>query len=1150
MMTDNAEEVPKLKLKHGSFQALFTLDGLRALDAEFLADLATYAPSIAMQLDDYRQNAHWPDKVQSDFIISLAPHLEDFIAKLFNIESSVKGQHQSVQKLDPIFEFKKHYVQTYAKRLAHQPPELVMFPVLTDWLLEQTHLSSLHDLVHHELCIATYGTSLLEAPKDNQESIDKLVAWCFLLMQVPEGEKITKNWVSFRLPQKRNYENLVSVKPVVDDPYQRLEGPLETMRTRDGFKLTDERMTEKEVLSEIHYCVYCHKNSGDFCSRGFPVKKNKPELGLKVNPTNEILTGCPLEEKISEMHVLKKSGFAIGALATIMIDNPMCAATGHRICNDCMKACIYQKQEPVNIPQVETGVLTDVLSLPWGVEIYDLLMRWNPLRREQYLPKSYNAMKVLIMGMGPAGFTLAHHLLMEGCAVVGADGLKIEPLPQRLLEKPIRDFSSIQEPLDDRVMAGFGGVAEYGITVRWDKNFLKLIYLSLARRQHFQVIGNVRFGGTITIEKAWSLGFDHVAVAVGAGLPRELAIPNSLAPGMRQANDFLMALQLTGAVKKSSLASLQVRLPAVVIGGGLTGIDTATEVQAYYVVQVEKVHQRYHLLKNHMGEEALRQSFDAHSLSIIDEYLAHAEAILNERVAAQQEQRPLDLNTLIRSWGGVTVAYRKSMQESPAYKRNHEEIIKALEEGIYYAEGLEPRQVLLDEHGVAKALSCLWRIQDESGDWRYSDEEQTLPAKSIFVATGAKPNIAYGFEHRDTFEREGMNYKRYQDDDKTLIPVTSGEHIKEKTLGIFTSYNKEDNRVSFIGDTHPIFHGSVVKAIASAKFSYPKIMRTLEKRINFNQEDDYQQFRQHIQSAFNAHVVSVIRLTDSVIEVTVHAPLAAKQFQPGQFYRLQNFERYAQQVGQTSLQTEGVSALGVKQSLSTEELQFYITETGVSSRLLSMFKPGDLIALMGPTGAKTIFSSDTKKVLVIGDGLAIPYLLSIASSLAEAGTQVHAIIQEECPYAEDRLKDFVQALSFINDQTELTNYVINDSRFELTQYDQIHVIGPTRLLKAISNARVNAWKDVLKPEVKFTAAVYGPMQCMLKGVCAQCLQWQIDPVTGKRTKAVYACSWQHQPMDIVDIGNVDERLSQNKAQETLTGLWLDYLIEQHDIAKV
>ena len=67
------------------------------------------------------------------------------------------------------------------------------------------------------------------------------------------------------------------------------------------------------------------------------------------------------------------------------------------------------------------------------------------------------------------------------------------------------------------------------------------------------------------------------------------------------------------------------------------------------------------------------------------------------------------------------------------------------------------------------------------------------------------------------------------------------------------------------------------------------------------------------------------------------------------------------------------------------------------------------------------------------------------------------------------------------------------------------------------------------------------MQCMLKGVCAQCLQWQIDPKTGLRTKAVYACSWQHQPMEKVDIHNLNERLGQNRAQEILTNLWLDYL---------
>ena len=75
----------------------------------------------------------------------------------------------------------------------------------------------------------------------------------------------------------------------------------------------------------------------------------------------------------------------------------------------------------------------------------------------------------------------------------------------------------LYEALDERVMAGFGGVAEYGITVRWDKNFLKIVRLLLERRSGFALFGGIRFGGTLTVDEAFAMGFDHVALAVGAG---------------------------------------------------------------------------------------------------------------------------------------------------------------------------------------------------------------------------------------------------------------------------------------------------------------------------------------------------------------------------------------------------------------------------------------------------------------------------------------------------------------------------------------------------------------------------------------------------------------------------------------------------------
>ena len=69
----------------------------------------------------------------------------------------------------------------------------------------------------------------------------------------------------------------------------------------------------------------------------------------------------------------------------------------------------------------------------------------------------------------------------------------------------------------------------------------------------------------------------------------------------------------------------------VVIGGGLTAIDTATESLAYYVRQVEKFAARYRTLVAERGEAAVRAAWNAEEAGIADEFLAHAAAIAAER---------------------------------------------------------------------------------------------------------------------------------------------------------------------------------------------------------------------------------------------------------------------------------------------------------------------------------------------------------------------------------------------------------------------------------------------------------------------------------------------------------------------------------------
>ncbi|MEO5573198.1 MAG: FAD-dependent oxidoreductase, partial [Gammaproteobacteria bacterium] len=958
----------------------------------------------------------------------------------------------------------------------------------------------------------------------------------------------------------------------------RMEGLPEHRRRRDGFVLTDPRMDIRAVQDQVHYCIYCHDHDGDFCSKGFPEKKGKPEYGLKVNPLGVSLTGCPLEEKISEMHTLKRDGHTIAALAIAMVDNPMIPATGHRICNDCMKGCIYQKQEPVDIPQIETRCLTDVLALPWGVEIYDLLTRWNPLRQRQYLPKPYNGKKVLIAGMGPAGFTLAHHLTMEGCAVIGIDGLKIEPLPHILVREPVRDYSLLEESLDTRTMAGFGGVAEYGITIRWDKNFLKLIYLSLLRRPTFQVFGGVRLGGSIKLEDAWELGFDHVSIAMGAGLPRVVTMDNSLARGMRQANDFLMALQLTGAAKATSLTNLQVRLPALIIGGGLTGIDTATEVQAYYIAQVEKTLLRYEKLSQAFGEARIRSQLDEESMGILEEFLMHGRAVRTERTRAAANAETPNFLPLLRAWGGVTVTYRQGLNQSPAYIRNHEEITKALEEGIFYAEGLEPLSAQLDRFGHVEGLVFRRRERNASGQWITTHDELTMPARAIFIAAGAIPNTIYEREYPGSFAMQGSHFLPHLDDAGTLQAVDVIAHPKESGFGAFTSYAKDDHRVSFLGDTHPVFAGSVVKAIASAMHSYPHIMRTLNVLEPLAQMDEYAQFRARMADLIQPRVMRVHRHSPSVVEVQVRAPLAARNLRPGQFFRLQNFESLSSLVEGSRLQTEAMALTGVPMASDPDCISLMVLEVGASSRLCATLHEGEPIVLMGPTGKPTEIPSD-ETILVAGGRRGAAVMVSLGPALQRAGNRViyfagfrtadELYLEDQLEQAADvvvwctasgpaitprRAQDRAASGDFIDIVRRYADGLLEpdgaQAAFHLPSVDRVLAIGSERLLRMVQQELHGRLAGYFAKNVKAIGSVGSPMQCMLQGVCAQCLQWQIDPATGKRVRAVFTCAGQDQPLDWIDLDNLDARLAQNRLPEHLTNLWLDYLFARSAIKHV
>src|SRR5262249_60262723 len=111
--------------------------------------------------------------------------------------------------------------------------------------------------------------------------------------------------------------------------------------------------------------------------------------------------------------------------------------------------------------------------------------------------------------------------------------------------------------------------------------------------------------------------------------------------------------------KRSALPNLQVRLPALVIGGGLTAIDTATELFAYYPVQVEKTLDRYEELVAENGESATLAAFNPYEREILSEFVRHGAAVRAEGARALALGGKANFGPLGRSWGGGSDGYRK-----------------------------------------------------------------------------------------------------------------------------------------------------------------------------------------------------------------------------------------------------------------------------------------------------------------------------------------------------------------------------------------------------------------------------------------------------------------------------------------------------------
>jgi NAD(P)H-flavin reductase len=239
---------------------------------------------------------------------------------------------------------------------------------------------------------------------------------------------------------------------------------------------------------------------------------------------------------------------------------------------------------------------------------------------------------------------------------------------------------------------------------------------------------------------------------------------------------------------------------------------------------------------------------------------------------------------------------------------------------------------------------------------------------------------------------------------------------------------------------------------------------------------------------------------------------------------------------------------------------------GGSSDLCALLQPGEPVILMGPTGTPTETPAG-ETVLLVGGGLGNAVLFSIGAALRAQGSRVlyfagYKKIEDRYKVADiERAADGVvwccdEAPGFEpgrpQDRAFVGNIVAAIAAYgegtlgappiPLAAIDRIVAIGSDGMMAAVAEARHGKLKDYFRPEHRAIASINSPMQCMIKEICAQCLQLQRDPVTGTET-VVFSCFNQDQDLDRVDFPTLRRRLSQNGAQEKLTKLWIDRCLQ-------
>ena len=252
-------------------------------------------------------------------------------------------------------------------------------------------------------------------------------------------------------------------------------------------------------------------------------------------PTPLCMTGCPVQINIPQFIKNIERGEILEAAKTLKETSALPAVCG-RVCpqeKQCESKCFYTQKmgkDAVAIGYLERFA-ADYERESGQISVPEI--------------KTYNGIKIAVVGSGPAGLAFAGDMAKYGYNVTV--------------------FEALHE---------IGGVLKYGIPEFRLPNAIVDVEIDNLRKMGVEFITDCIIGRTLSYDDLHEMGYKGIFVASGAGLPRFMGIPGENLIGIMSSNEYLTRVNLMDAANPESDTPVMKGKHVAIIGGGNTAMDS------------------------------------------------------------------------------------------------------------------------------------------------------------------------------------------------------------------------------------------------------------------------------------------------------------------------------------------------------------------------------------------------------------------------------------------------------------------------------------------------------------------------------------------------------------------------------------------------